>query len=454
MTQEQLSPHTGNVGLKRSLGLLAITAFGVGDILGAGVYGLVGKIAGIVGPAAWTSYVVAGIAAALTGLTYAEFTSRFPRAGGAAHFCEAAWRSPLLTFFVIFFVVLSGLFSMATAARVFADYSTAMFPAVPELLRVRILPVVFIGCLAVVAARGIGLSSGTNMVCTVVELSGLLVVIAVAARFLGSANLMEFAPAEPAFGTAALPVMVISGASLAFFAFVGFEDMANLAEEVKRPERNVPLGICFAIGITTVIYCAIALVSVSVLPPAALNASKSPVLDVVRAAAPWFPAWIYSVIPGFAVFNTALLNLLMASRLLYGMSRRDSRHLPAVFSYVHPRWQTPLVGVAASVAVVGLLLASGLNVAALASGTSTFLLVVFLALHAGLLRMKLDRSVPVSPFRVPALVPAAGAIVCLALLVRQKPGAIAVAGCFAAGILVLYLVNRYVRGRGDVQAID
>jgi amino acid transporter len=440
-----------SIGLRRSLGLAALTLFGVGDILGAGVYGLVGRIAGMVGHAAWMSYVVAGFMAALTGLTYAELSSRFPRAGGAAFFCKQAFRSSLVTFLVMVSVTLSGLFSMATASRVFADYATARLPDLPSWVQTGALPAGFILILSLVAIRGIQLSSGTNVVCTVIELGGLLAIIAIGLHGIGSVDYFDFATTarpEP------IPVMILGGASLAFFAFVGFEDLVNLSEEVHNPERTVPLAICLSIVITGVIYCAIAVISVSVLSPEALGASKSPLLDVVRQAAPGFPVWIYTVIPGFAVFNTALLNLMMSSRLLYGMSKAESHLVPAAFGWIHPRWQTPAVGVAFSAVVVAILLFAFADIKTLASGTATFLLAVFILLHTGLLRIKRDPTLPLPRFRVPTLIPVLGAITGLLLLVRQDLKALAAAGLLTVAALVLYGVVRLARGPLKVKALD
>lgn len=449
---------TGTVSpqLKRTLGLLAVTAFGVGDILGAGVYGLVGKIAGTVGCAAWMSYVLAGLMAALTGLTYAEWTSRHPRAGGAAHFCETAYRTPLVTFLVIFFVALSGLFSMATASRIFANYALAGVDGVANWWREALLPGAFVFALALVAMRGIKLSSAANAVCTVIEVSGLLIIIALAARFVGRADYLSFAvkaqSVEPPMTAAALAV--VTGASVAFYAFVGFEDLANLSEETHDPERVIPLGICLSIVITSIIYCAIAVLAVSVLPPAKLAATDSPLLDLVRAAAPRFPAGIYAFIPGFAVFNTALLNLIMASRLLYGMSRSRSRLLPSFLGRLHTGWHTPVAAILLSAGVVVALIVVFRDVKTLAAGTSSFLLVVFILLHAGLLVIRRRPGQPAPRFRIPGIIPVLGILTGLLLLARQDPSALKAAARMTALALGFYLVLRTMRGKVDVEAVD
>ena len=441
----------GTPCLRRSLGLFAIAAFGIGDILGAGVYGLVGRIAGLVGHAAWMSYAAAGVAAALTGLTYAEFTARHPRAGGAAHFCHVAYRTPLVTFLVMFFVVLSGLFSIATTSRIFANYATASFPAVPDMVRVFVVPIAFVLILALVAMRGIVFSSLANAVCTTIEVAGLLIIIALGLRFLGSADYTMFSAQAMEQGAA---LTVVSGAAIAFFAFIGFEDMANLSEEVKNPERNVPLGICIAIAVTATIYMLIALVSVSVLSPADLAATSSPLLDVVRRASPGFPAWIYSVIPAFAVFNTALLNLLMASRLVYGMSRGRANLLPSELAYLHPVWRTPVAGVAVGAGITLVLLISTRDLTRLAQGTTTFLLVVFVLLHIGLLILKSRPSEPTPRFQIPFWVPVFGVMVCLGILSRQDPAALLTAGYLTLAALALFAINYWVLGRREMEVVD
>lgn len=447
--------QSGDPELRRALGLIAITAFGVGDILGAGVYGLVGRIAGMVGNAAWMSYVVAGLTAALTGLTYAEFASRYPRAGGAAHFCQSVFHNSFITFFVIYFVVLSGLFSIGTSSRIFSNYAMANLPGAPAFLRDYAAPLIFVLMICVVAVRGIVLSSAANAVCTVIEVSGLLAIIAMGLRWLGSVNYMEFAPAQSETITSGhLSMIVFSGASMAFFAFIGFEDLTNLSEEVRDPERNIPLAICLAILITTLIYCSIAVVCVSVLSPAALSASGSPLIDVVSRAAPGFPIWIYSIIPAFAVFNTALLNLLMASRIMYGMSRQDSRILPSALAYIHPAWRTPVVGVAVSFVVVAGLIIFIREVTVLAAGTASFLLVVFLLLHVALLKVKLTAGYARAAFQVPAIVPVLGILTTIVLLTRQETGALRTAGLLAVVGFALYASNRLIRGKIVVEAID
>jgi len=458
LSQEtELPIGTGSTGapneLKRALGLWALVAFGVGDILGSGVYALVGKISGMVGTAAWISYVVAAVLAGLTGFTYAELTSRFPRAGGAAHFTHEIFKNRFLTFLVIFFVALSGLFSFATASHTFSTYALAFTEGVSPAVKTVIMPLLFVIVVGYITARGIMLSSITNIVCSVIEVSALAIIIVIGLSHFGSVDYTTFAavPEGQNFGTTGL---VMSGAAMAFFAFIGFEDMVNLAEEAKDPQRALPIAICLAIVITTVIYLLIVIAAVSVVPLDVLKNSKAALIDVVRLGAPNFPVQIYTIVPAFAVFNTGLLNLLMASRLFYGMARGPKGQLPHVLSYVHPRWQTPVIALIFAAFIVAAMVLSTTDVATLAGGTTTFLLIVFTILHGGLIKAKFQHEGDQPRFKIPMIIPFAGVALSLALLASRDLASYKVAGMLTAGAVVLFLVNRFLLGRTTVEAVE
>jgi len=428
--------------LKRALGLFALSVFGIGDILGAGIYGLVGKMAGYTGNAIWASCLLAGLAAALTGLVYAELSSRFPRAGGAAHFCRVIFNTPLLTFLVTVAIALSGIFSAAASARIIANYAVALFPAPSETLALYVLPALFILLLAFIALRGIVFSSSANMLCTFIEFSGLAIIIVLGIRFLGSVNYLQAASVQQP--QTPVPLLVISGASLVFYAFIGFEDLANLSEEARNPQRTIPLAICIAIAVTTTIYCLIGMIAVSVVPAKQLHDSASPLLDVVRTAAPRFPIWFYTVIPAFAAFNTALMNLIMTSRLLYGMAGGARPVMPRALAAIHPRWQTPANSIIAVAILMMLIILAFRDIKTLASGTSIFLLSVFLLLQVALLKLKRDPHAPPAPFPIPTWIPCLGIAVCASLLLRQESAAIHAALILGAAAIVLYILRKLV----------
>lgn len=420
--------------LERHIGLIALTLYGVGDILGAGIYGLVGKAAGQMGNAIWIAFLASTVAAGLTGLSYASLGSRYPKAGGAAFVTQKAFRRGWLAYAVGLAALASGLTSMATGARVFAGYFNGLFPGL-------MLPLVIIGFALVLAAiviRGIKESIWLNSLCTLIELGGLLIVIAVGFGFLGSVNYFDATtPSNPTGGLGAS--IILSGAVLTFYSFVGFEDMLNVGEEVKNPTRNLPLGLILSVLISSCIYVVISLVAVSVVPADVLANSNQPLVDVVAKAAPWFPTKIFSVISMFAVTNTALLNFIMGSRIMYGMSKQGL--LPKVLAKVHSTRKTPYVA-AATVFVIMLGLALSGDISSLAKATSVLLLLCFTLVNLALVVIKRRSDEPKGSFEIPSVIPILGAGVCVALLTHAKGPEWTTAGGIMAVIAALYFILR------------
>jgi basic amino acid/polyamine antiporter, APA family len=226
---------------------------------------------------------------------------------------------------------------------------------------------------------------------------------------------------------------------LTFYSFVGFEDMINVSEEVKNPRRNFPIAVVVALAITTVLYLAISVTAVSVLPFAELGASRQPLVDVVVRAAPGFPRAAFSFIALFAIVNTGLLNYIMGSRVVYGMARQG--FVPRVLGRVHPTRRTPHIAILTLMVIVTALALSG-DVGRLASATSALLLAVFIVVNAGLIVLQRRRDEPKGAFEIPMLVPAAGIVVCAILLTFADPKALLTAGILLAGIALLYFVMR------------
>ena len=423
-------------GLRRSIGPFQLFAYTLGGMLGAGIYGLVGRAAGQLGAAVWLGFIVAMVAALLTGLSYASLGSRYPRAGGAAYITHRTFHRPLLTWMVGLAVMMSGLTSVATQSRVVAENLLRLvsIPGVPSTL----ISVGFLLLIAGIVFRGIKESMWMNIVCTVVEAGGLFLVIAVGASYWGSADLFETPTAE---GITAQ--LLLQGAILTFFSFIGFEDTLNVAEECRDPQRTVPLGIVSAMLVATALYIAVAVTAVSVVPWRELAAAPGPLAEVMNRAAPWMPGWFYVAITMFAVANTALLNYVTASRLTYGMARQGL--LPAVLGRLHERTRTPYMAVAVLFVVVMALMLSG-DITQLASATVLLLLAVFTLVNIALFVLQRRPSEPRGGFEVPSFVPALGALVCLALLVNRVATGNWVAPALAGGVLVaiaaLYAVVR------------
>jgi amino acid transporter len=394
--------------LRRSLGFWALVFYGVGDILGAGIYALVGKVAGVAGSASWAAFAVALLVAGLTALTYAELGGRFPRSGGEAFFTEQAFGRPGVALVVGWVVLCSGVLSLATVSVAFGGYMSGLVPGLPSAVAVA-------GILLLLAAinfRGMRESSTTNIVATMVELTGLLIVVVSGALFLAEdpeAGIRQTVAA----GTEVPWSGIARGAALSFFAFIGFEDMVNVAEEVKNPERNMPRAILIALCVTGSVYLLVVVVATSVVPPSVLADSEAPLLSVVQRSTDIVPDRMFALIALFAVANTGLLNFIMGSRLIYGMSRQGL--LPSALGEVHSKHRTPHLAILA-ILVVALALALSGTLTYLAGTTSLLLLLVFFTVNVSLIVIKRrDQEEPVT-FRAPTQVPAAGAAACLALM--------------------------------------
>ncbi len=439
--EQPVSPQSETAGvgeptLRRSVGLWQMTLYAAGGMLGAGIYGLIGQVAAEMGSAIWLAFLLSLVAAGLTGLSYASLGSRYPRAGGAAYITQRAYRRNLLTHVVGLTVACSGFTSIAAGARVVGENLQAL-PGL-EGLPTGMLAFTYLAIVGAIVYRGIRESMWVNVACTLVEAGGLLLVIAVGMRFWGSANLLEFpVGAETEAG---LPlVMLVQGVVLTFYAFLGFEDSINVAEELKNPRRDLPFGLVMALILTVVIYMSVAITAVSVVPWQELAEANAPLAEVVTRAAPWVPAWVFIAVTIFAVANTGLINYVTASRLLFGMAR--DKHLPHALSIVHPVRRTPYVAIGLIFVLIAILILSG-DISQLASATVLLLLLVFSVVNSALVILKLRPDEPLGAFELPLAVPALGAVVCLVMFVARVGAgdwrAPAIAGALLLGVGVLY----------------
>ncbi|MGR3803663.1 APC family permease [Marinibacterium profundimaris] len=378
--------------LKRRIGPGLLIAYGVGVMVGAGIYVLTGAVAGVAGVWAPVSFLLAAMVAAPTALAYAEFSTRFPEAAGEAAFVGAGLNSRTLAVIVGLAIVAGGSLSAGAVLRGGVGYLVHAV-SVPEWAAILVLGVLLIA----VAAVGVLESLSVAALFTAVELAGLGLVI--------WAGLS--APATPeALAPAPLHVAGVGfGAVLAFFAFIGFEDIVNMAEEVRKPNRTLPLAILAALAITTAIYAAVAWAATRAVPPALLAQSGSP-LALVWQAARGGDAGFLSAIAVFAAMNGILAQIVMAARVLFGLGAR-SRVL-AIFHHAHPRFGTPLLAtLLVGVAVIALAL--GGEVATLAELTSSLLLTIFILVNLSLIVLKLRApDAPRAAFHVPLAVPVLG----------------------------------------------
>jgi APA family basic amino acid/polyamine antiporter len=405
--------------------------FILGDVLGAGIYALFGVIAGEVGGAVWVPMLVALVLALLTAASYAELVTKYPRAGGSAVFAERAYRSPLVSFLVGYCMLAAGVTSAAGLSLAFAGDYLGVFidvPAVPAAL-------VFLVLVALLNARGIQESVRANVVMTVVEVSGLVLVVVLGAVVLGRGDGDVGRVTEFPQG-----VSVVSGifaaALLAYYSFVGFETSANVAEEVRDVRRVYPRALFGALLVAGLVYVLVGLAASVVLPPERLAGSSGPLLDVVRAADVGIPDELFSAIALIAVANGALLTMIMASRLGFGMSEQGL--LPAPLSRVLPGRRTPWVAILVTTLVAMALTLIG-DLATLANTVVLLLLLVFLSTNVAVLVLRRDR-VRQDHFRVPAVVPVLAVASCLLLLWQQEARTWLWAGILLGAGVALHLL--------------
>lgn len=426
--------------LHRSIGPFQMALYGLGSMLGSGVYGLIGQAAGQVGNAVWLAFLVALVAALLTAFTYASLGSRYPRAGGAAYIAERAYRSPLIGFVVGLAVACSSLTSVATQSRVFAA-NLASFTG-SGAGTATWLALGFLLLLTGLVFRGIRESMWVNVLCTCIEAGGLLLVVAVGIRYWGSVDLFETPPPDEGAGDVMM-LLVLQGAVLTFFSFLGFEDTLNVAEECRDPQRTVPIGLIAAMAMAAVIYVGVAITAVSVLPWRELAEAPGPLTAVMERAAPWLPPIVYGAITLFAVANTALVNYVTASRLAYGMAHQGL--LPSWLGRVHVTRRTPHLAILAMFVIVTPLALVG-TIGQLAAATVLLLLIVFALLNGALVLLKNREGEPRGLFEIPLVLPVLGSLVCAVLvIVRVVTGdwrAPALAGALLAGIFLLYALYR------------
>ncbi|HEX2729198.1 MAG TPA: APC family permease [Rubrobacteraceae bacterium] len=433
------SPH-----LKRAVGPLLLLFFIVGDMIGGGIYALVGDVGAITGGAIWTAFLFAMILAVFIACAYAELVTKYPRAGGAASYVHRAFRTPFVSFMVAFAVVLSGLTSASALSLAFGRDYLSEFVTLPVVLIGLVLVIV----VALINFRGISESVRVNAVLTIIEVCGLMLIVVIAgAAVLGGtgepARAFEFQTGSSA------PGLILAGAALAFYALVGFEDSVNLAEEARDPVRTYPRVLFGGLVLAGTIYLLVTIAASMAVPTDRLvNSETTPLLEVAQTGPLAVPPKLFALIGLLALSNGILLNMIMASRLIYGMASQGV--MPSVLSRVHPGRQTPWVSI-----VFTTLLAIGLislgDVTSLASATVVLLLLVFISVNVAVLVLKRDR-VEHEHFSTPALVPILGILVCVGLLTQQEGATFLLVGALLVLGVVLYGVDYLVKKSLDHEA--
>lgn len=423
---------TSGTGLRRAVTGPLLYLFILGDVLGAGIYALIGEMAGQAGGLVWLSFGIALAMALLTAFSYAELVTKYPQAGGSAVFAERAYRSPLVAFLVGFCMLAAGMVSAAGLALAFTGEYLSAFLDVPQVPAA----IVFLVVVALVNAWGIKESLWANVGMTVVESAGLVLVVVLGAWVIGRGD-ADLDGAVSAPDGSSVWLAVLGSALLAFYSFVGFETSANLAEEVRDVSRVYPRALFGALATAGGMYLLLGFVAPAVVPPAELAESSGPLLEVVRAAGA-VPPGLFAVVALVAVANGALLTMIMASRLAYGMARQGL--LPPVLGRLLPGRRTPGVAIAVTTAVAVVLAATG-ELVDLASTVVLLLLFVFLSTNVAVLVLRRER-VEHDHFRSPTAVPVLAVVSCLVLLTQQEARHWALAGVLLAVGVVVHAVTR------------
>jgi len=406
MSSDPLSPDSPPrpATLNRALGLWILVFYGLGSIIGAGIYVLIGAVADVSGYGAPLAFILAGVLAGLTGLSYAELSARFPEAAGAAAYVQEAFGQDWLSRAVGFAVVAVGVFLSGSLAHGAVGYITG-FVEVPPLPTSLALVVLF----TVIAALAVDQSLRLAAAMTVVEIGGLVFVVVAGAPALS--NLPDILPQMMPGGSVAV-MAIVSGAFLAFFAFLGFEDIVNMAEETHRPEHTVPRAVLLAIILSTLIYALVTLVALAAVPMEQLQGSRAP-LELVMAGSSWAPKNLLSVIALLAIPNGILITIVMLARILYGMARRG--WLPAGLAHVTRLTRTPVRTTLLAGALV-FIFTAGFDFIGLVTLTSGLNLMVFTVVNLALWRLHRTHPRKGLAFAVPSWCPPLAAAFSLGLL--------------------------------------
>lgn len=416
--------------LEREIGLWQVVLMGVGIILGAGIYVLIGKAAALAGNAVWLSFLLSALVAVFTGLSYAELSSIFPKAGAEYVYTKHAFGRR--TAFVIgWLLVISGFVFSATVSLGFAGYFESLF-GFPSLLSA----VSLIILLSLVIFYGIRESVWFAVLFTLIEASGLIIIIFMGLPYLGSVNYFEFPDMAGIFQAAAL----------IFFAYIGFEQITRLSEETKNPDINIPRSLLIAIVITTVLYILVAVSAVSILDWHSLGMSSAPLADVASKAFGPNAFTLLSVIALFATANTVLLMLLATSRIIYGIGKSFS---PGnLFARIHPRRHTPWVATLLTMIFSILFLGFG-RIDTVANITDFLIFFTFIIINLSAIRIRYKGFEKLRDFKMPLnigkfpIIPVLGVVSCVILMAYMGFGIISYAALMIVlGFLIYEILER------------
>lgn len=435
----QPHPRIFKPHLKRNIGLFEATLYGIGIILGAGIYALIGDAAAIAGNALWLSFILSTFIAALTALSYAELSGMFPREAAEYVYMQASFKRNSLAFLISWIALFSGVLSVATVSLAFAGYFIQFFPLSPLVAALGLILV-----LSIINFIGMKESARFNTIFTLVEAGGLVIIIAIGLQYFGAVNYFETPVAAANLFQFLQPVAAAT--ALIFFAYIGFEDLANITEETRNPKRTIPIAMLLSLAISTVLYILVAIAAVSAVEWQQL--AKSDVALALVAQKGFGPSG-YNLLSGIALFstaNTALIILIAVSRRIYGMS--EEKCLPGFLRKIHSRTGTPFIAVFLTMVAAMLFTLVG-NVTALAFLTILGVFVIFFAVNCCVIALRYAKPNAKRTFKTPLsigkfpILPFFGAITCLAMLLQFPPVLMGFALiAFAISLPIYYILNK------------
>ncbi len=426
--------------LKKQLGLFEVTVYGVGVILGAGIYAIIGQGAGLAGNALWLAFIFAAIIASFTGLSYAELSSMYPKEAAEYVYTRKAFRRESLSFVIEWVMIIALIIAASAVSLGFAGYFIRLFGNVEMLL----IPVamVLIALLSIINFFGIKESAKFNIISTMIEFGGLVIIIVLGLSFIGSPDINYF---EAPLGITG----ILSATALIFFAFIGFDEVANISEETRNAPKIIPKALLIALVISTILYILVSISAVSIFGWENLAASSAPLTDVAVHAMGPDMLIIMSVIALFATGNTVLIMLIVLSRLLYGMSSQGS--LPGVFSKIHSKRGTPYISVFLVMALAIIFTTIG-DIKFVATLTDIGIFVAYLFVNLSLIWLRFKEPHLERPFKVPLnigrlpILAALGVVICVGMFFFFEP---IILLAETAVIIVGYVIHRALSGRKE-----
>lgn len=421
--------------LKKELSLTEAVLCGIGIILGAGIYVIIGKTAGLAGNALWLSCIIATVVAAFTGLSYAELASRYPKAGAEFEYTKNSF-GKRIGFIVGWLTIIAGIVAASAVAQGFAKN----FLELAEVLSFPEIPlVVYAGLLillcSIIIFWGIKQSARIAIIFTLIEALGLVIIVFIGIPYIGSVDLMEMPPTG-LWG-------VLTGAAIIFFAFIGFEEMVRMSEETKNAEKVIPKALIIAIIITSILYILVAISAVSVVPWEELAESNSPLALVAEKAFGSEAGLILLIIVLFSTSNTVLLVLLAASRIVYGIG--EDKEFPHIIAKLHPKTHTPYIAIA--LVMLCSIIFSFFDLKFLIETTDFVLFIIFILVNGAVIAIRIKEPEVKSKFMIPfkigriPITPILGILSCIALITHLNLEVIALSLLLTGIGIIFYEIS-------------